>query len=291
MGSFSRPVRKSAFSLHGQLSPRGRSPKPTFVSWKPPLGFSTLISPGFRREIRCSKEHGHCSMSKVARFVAWAWARWPSVLPRRSRNRRVELHSGSSACGVHDIDASRNTEAAPVVHKVEDYGVRERRELQASVFARSSCSPCLRQNSTSESSWQVLLRSQRIPAYRKTSFVSNSSTPFSFRLQREAGQTSLTRPFRDDPSQDRAAAIAAPLSTPGGARHREDANACQNRSVVTFRRERSSSRDPNSYLFKSCRGELSEPGLRQQLPLTLPESGLEPLRLRLGSGAKSITTD
>ena len=48
------------------------------------------------------------------------------------------VHSGSSCCSACDIDASRPTDAGPVgVQRVEDYGVRERRELQANVFARS----------------------------------------------------------------------------------------------------------------------------------------------------------
>lgn len=52
------------------------------------------------------------------------------------------IHSGSSACHDHDIDPSRATEAAPVgLQKIEDYGVRERRELEANVFAREFLFP------------------------------------------------------------------------------------------------------------------------------------------------------
>ena len=41
-----------------------------------------------------------------------------------------------------DIDPSRPTEAAPVgMQRVEDYGARERRELQANVFAREFLFP------------------------------------------------------------------------------------------------------------------------------------------------------
>ena len=51
-------------------------------------------------------------------------------------------HAGSSSCNASDIDASRSTEAAPVgIQRVEDYGVRERRELQANVFAREFVLP------------------------------------------------------------------------------------------------------------------------------------------------------
>jgi DNA helicase II / ATP-dependent DNA helicase PcrA len=66
--------------------------------------------------------------------------------------RRVELiaheighayiHAASSRCTAHDVDASRPTEAAPVgLQRVEDYGTRERRELQANVFAREFLLP------------------------------------------------------------------------------------------------------------------------------------------------------
>jgi hypothetical protein len=52
------------------------------------------------------------------------------------------LHATSSTCTAQDIDASRSTEAAPVgLQRVEDYGTRERRELQANVFAREFLLP------------------------------------------------------------------------------------------------------------------------------------------------------
>ena len=54
----------------------------------------------------------------------------------------VELHAGSSVCAADNIDPSRSTEAAPVgLQRVEDYGARERRELQANVFAREFLLP------------------------------------------------------------------------------------------------------------------------------------------------------
>ena len=52
------------------------------------------------------------------------------------------VHGGASACGTIEFDPSRSTEAAPVgLQRVEDYGVRERRELQADVFAREFVLP------------------------------------------------------------------------------------------------------------------------------------------------------
>ena len=54
----------------------------------------------------------------------------------------AELHAGSVTCVGSDIDPSRSTEAAPVgLQRVEDYGARERRELQANVFARELLLP------------------------------------------------------------------------------------------------------------------------------------------------------
>ena len=51
-------------------------------------------------------------------------------------------HTGSSSCSAEDIDPSCSTEAAPLgLQRVEDYGARERRELQANVFAREFLFP------------------------------------------------------------------------------------------------------------------------------------------------------
>lgn len=54
----------------------------------------------------------------------------------------VVIHADSPSCGAGDIDPSRSTEMAPVgLQRVEDYGARERRELQADVFAREFLLP------------------------------------------------------------------------------------------------------------------------------------------------------
>ena len=54
----------------------------------------------------------------------------------------VKVHAGSTICEANDIDPSRSTEAVPVgLQRVEDYGARERRELQANVFAREFLLP------------------------------------------------------------------------------------------------------------------------------------------------------
>lgn len=54
----------------------------------------------------------------------------------------VEVHAGSTNCATEDIDPARSSEASPIgLQRVEDYGARERRELQANVFAREFLLP------------------------------------------------------------------------------------------------------------------------------------------------------
>jgi DNA helicase-2/ATP-dependent DNA helicase PcrA len=52
------------------------------------------------------------------------------------------LHSGSSTCSGSEIDLTQTSEASPTgIQRVEDYGAKERRELQANVFARELLLP------------------------------------------------------------------------------------------------------------------------------------------------------
>ncbi len=52
------------------------------------------------------------------------------------------LHAGSVQCSEEDVDAASSMESAPVgLQRVEDYGAKERRELQANVFAREFLLP------------------------------------------------------------------------------------------------------------------------------------------------------
>ena len=54
----------------------------------------------------------------------------------------AHVHTSSLFGTAADVDPSRTTEAAPVgLLRVEDYGARERRELQANVFAREFLFP------------------------------------------------------------------------------------------------------------------------------------------------------
>lgn len=53
-----------------------------------------------------------------------------------------QIHIDSASCSEADINPSQSIESAPVgLQKVEDYGARERRELQANVFAREFLFP------------------------------------------------------------------------------------------------------------------------------------------------------
>jgi DNA helicase II / ATP-dependent DNA helicase PcrA len=54
----------------------------------------------------------------------------------------AEITPGPASCGARDINPAQSTEGAPVgLQRVEDYGARERRELQANVYARELLLP------------------------------------------------------------------------------------------------------------------------------------------------------
>jgi DNA helicase II / ATP-dependent DNA helicase PcrA len=119
------------------------------------------------------------------------------------------VHAASSSCGADDIDPSRSTEAAPVgLQRVEDYGVRERRELQANVFARELLFP------------RALARRLYLEKGSAASAIAGSmGLPINLVRQQlfdslllpsppapETPGNGLQQPPRSDPSQDRAAA-------------------------------------------------------------------------------------
>lgn len=54
----------------------------------------------------------------------------------------AELHAGSSNCDSSEIDPSQTSQNSPTgIQRVEDYGAKERRELQANVYARELLLP------------------------------------------------------------------------------------------------------------------------------------------------------
>ena len=118
------------------------------------------------------------------------------------------IHTGSSTCAADDVDLSRSTELAPVgLQRVEDYGARERRELQANVFAREFLFPrALARRmfvteglSASEIARQLDLP---IPLVRQQILDVVLLPP----PPPQTEEVPLARPLRLDPAQDRAAA-------------------------------------------------------------------------------------
>src|SRR5579862_6777009 len=119
----------------------------------------------------------------------------------------ASVHTASSSCTADDIDASRSTEAAPVgLQRVEDYGARERRELQANVFAREFLLPRRRA--------RALHMNEGLSA---ADIATKTGLPKNFVRQQlfdallmpapsEDLDNYRKSPPRDDPSQDRAAA-------------------------------------------------------------------------------------
>ena len=118
------------------------------------------------------------------------------------------LHAGSVSCASADIDPTRSTEAAPVgLQRVEDYGARERRELQANVFARELLLP------RTLARW--LHQGERLTA---AAIAARTGLPMTLVRQQlfdalllPPGVLSADKPApaytpRPDPSQDRAAA-------------------------------------------------------------------------------------
>ena len=91
----------------------------------------------------------------------------------------VVVHADSSTCGAGDIDPSRSTEMAPVgLQRVEDYGARERRELQADVFAREFLLPRALAERLHMDDGLVQLQSPTALGYRSGWYASSSSTRF-----------------------------------------------------------------------------------------------------------------
>jgi superfamily I DNA/RNA helicase/Zn-dependent peptidase ImmA (M78 family) len=124
----------------------------------------------------------------------------------------IEIHAGSTACSAEDIDPSRSTEAAPVgLQRVEDYGARERRELQANVFGREFLLPqhLARRLHIDDglSASQIAERTGLPKALVRQQLLDALLLP----PPEEAAPTAVIPPVsiqvpRPDPSQDRAAA-------------------------------------------------------------------------------------
>jgi DNA helicase-2/ATP-dependent DNA helicase PcrA len=117
----------------------------------------------------------------------------------------VCVHDSSNNCSSEDIDLTRSTEVAPVgLQRVEDYGVHERRELQANVFAREFLLP------------RNVARRRYLDGEGASAIAEKLQLPKDLVRQQlldalllppvpAAGIAAPAKPGRDDPSQDRAA--------------------------------------------------------------------------------------
>jgi superfamily I DNA/RNA helicase/Zn-dependent peptidase ImmA (M78 family) len=114
-------------------------------------------------------------------------------------------HTSSSACAAEYIDPAHSTETAPVgLQRVEDYGMRERRELQANVFAREFLfpRPQARQMYIDEAlSASAIADRMSLPK----NLIQQQLLDALLLPSREPEVEEPARPFRPDASQDRAA--------------------------------------------------------------------------------------
>lgn len=119
----------------------------------------------------------------------------------------ARIHAVSSECREPDIDPTRSTEAAPVgLQRVEDYGARERRELQADVFAREFLLP------------RSVAKAAYLAGATASSIACDWSLPINL-VRQQLFDALLLPPYikeeaksyikRENPSQDRAAAHRA----------------------------------------------------------------------------------
>ncbi len=120
-----------------------------------------------------------------------------------------ELHAGSATCSDPDIDPSRSTEVAPVgLQRVEDYCARERRELQANVYARELLLPrtfARELHLERDLTAVAIVDRTKLPIalVRQQLFDALLLPPVAIHEQRSPKQSFVRKP---DPSQDRAAA-------------------------------------------------------------------------------------
>lgn len=202
------PVRNSAVELHDELVAAGTNP----------LNPSALIDAAVRRltlEV-CWLPPGDPGLKGArALFDEQSGTIFCEITDDAGDRATLVAHEigharvhDSSQCSRDDIDPSRSTEAAPVgLQRVEDYGVRERRELQANVFAREFLFPralarqlhIQQQLAASEIAAQIGLP---INLIRQQLFDALLLPP---PLPPETDEPSISRPARPDPSQDEAA--------------------------------------------------------------------------------------
>ena len=167
-----------------------------------------------------------------------------------------ELHAGSATCAGSDIDPSRSTEAAPVgLQRVEDYGARERRELQANVYARELLLPRafardlhLKNNLTAA----VIADRTKLPvALVRQQLFDALLLPATVIEEESTPEIPSCTQARSVP-RSRCGAPRHAVSVAGRARDRQDANLGRTRALTAGRRHRSASYSYSDVL-QSCR--------------------------------------
>ena len=140
------PIRRAAVDLHDLTVTAGGDPTD-------PLGFVTTaidkvrdldldlvwLEPGNR-----ALKDARARLDDQAGFICCENVGTPAsrALLVAHELGHAKLHIGSLSCSHADVDASQTIEAAPVgLQRVEDYGVKERQELQANVFGRELLFP------------------------------------------------------------------------------------------------------------------------------------------------------
>ena len=140
------PIRRAAIDLHDLTVAAGGDPKD-------PLGFVTTalekvkdldlelvwLEPG-----NPGLKDARARLDDQAGFICCENVGTPAsrALLVAHELGHAKLHIGSLNCSHADVDASQTIEAAPVgLQRVEDYGVKERQELQANVFGREFLLP------------------------------------------------------------------------------------------------------------------------------------------------------
>ena len=142
MDSF-EPIRSAASDLHGEVAATGADPLDplSFVSAAADhldleIAFLPAADPALKGARALFDEQSGMICCEDAVDMAGR------ALLIAHEIGHAKVHAGSTVCEATDIDPSRSTEAVPVgLQRVEDYGARERRELQANVFAREFLLP------------------------------------------------------------------------------------------------------------------------------------------------------
>lgn len=137
------PVRRRAAALHGELVSKGQDPLDPYEFVQAALRFRELVLVWLPRGDSALKGSRALYDDQAGAIYCEAEADRPTrALLVAHELGHAELHAGSASCAETDVDPSRSHEAASVgLQRVEDYGARERRELQADVYARELLIP------------------------------------------------------------------------------------------------------------------------------------------------------